>query len=1030
MTFIRVVLSASAVLCACAAPVSAAARAFEEVPIPGGTAALAKSLGLDGPPDRARFLAEIARIVYESPDGKNLAVAAKQRVITAHLDAVGRFQKALAAVQTRDGGVTLATAGRKEDQNRLKEFLALVGLKLREKNKKFSVESSGNKEASERVSQLAALNIDLQSLAARLNAGEEVRIDVPSETVPVPLDAKTWSSAVFHRTVTRDELFAAITLDGRAALVAYGLSAMDDETVAFVEANPDFLGRLYDDHAAATAAFGDTIRIHAGRAVPPGGVEGIRAWEAVLGEPISKPDRFFRELLGQSDGRVALVYEALTYVDASHVRFAYGGSIADPEKRLDQFKAVVGAARDRDEWRVGAAPFSRPVYDVAMMLARVRVKADGTPAAPNARVFWHQVFESAAVPDDPSKLLRNLHDDGEITAGWLASALGGENRALRADRLDQLSFGQRAFGTLPEAQLGDALVAVRSLARFRMLMLAIERVGIRDPRVYADAARRAEQISSFDLRHRRVALGTFQAGIAVVDRFAKVRVVDTAAAERLLKGLVALPPDEHGRYSAAVRQWIIGPLAAAAQCRADAEIDRELVRAASGVPDASPTKITWEGRSYRVDIVGPEQTRLDRTLEKMRPTSIRSALDLAEITSRLSAAPSLDDVKTAGVRLRSMLADVPKAEKGAAPSARTALDPEASPAEVLARVIQSLSRITQPKDVKRASAAAVPLSALSDEWLADALMAVAYAFDLGNPDGSVLMGGDVSRRHDFGLDSREDEERVRAPWSEPRIVAAAGAPWHVRGSVLGLDVALATNALRRLDTGEMPAKPVLMRPDTETFTHSVALVNPFALRDSDRDAIVDSIERGRARVIAATTVEAWEKIAADARLDGWRRRSGAWMLTADRSQLASLFSFSELYYLGSPAPDLPIEQWSMSAEVIDGCLCKRAAPPGQWLLASGRPQIGGLAAFVADLNLLIAQALRARSLPARLARGVLATAMQDLIDTARPFHPNDWLTLVRAAQSISEDRIDDYVAALTAGGPLVNDRPTSGGGRQ
>jgi hypothetical protein len=43
-------------------------------------------------------------------------------------------------------------------------------------------------------------------------------------------------------------------------------------------------------------------------------------------------------------------------------------------------------------------------------------------------------------------------------------------------------------------------------------------------------------------------------------------------------------------------------------------------------------------------------------------------------------------------------------------------------------------------------------------------------------------------------------------------------PWHVAGSALGLDTALSALALRRIDSGEIPAAPVLLMPDRDTFT--------------------------------------------------------------------------------------------------------------------------------------------------------------------------------------------------------------------
>jgi hypothetical protein len=66
-----------------------------------------------------------------------------------------------------------------------------------------------------------------------------------------------------------------------------------------------------------------------------------------------------------------------------------------------------------------------------------------------------------------------------------------------------------------------------------------------------------------------------------------------------------------------------------------------------------------------------------------------------------------------------------------------------------------------------------------------------------------------------------------------------------------------------------------------------------------------------------------------------------------------------------------------------------------------------------------AEALSSRRLPALLMRDVAAFAMQDVMDTARPAYFDDWLALAFAARDLKDDRFDDYVAALTASGPLV-----------
>ena len=90
------------------------------------------------------------------------------------------------------------------------------------------------------------------------------------------------------------------------------------------------------------------------------------------------------------------------------------------------------------------------------------------------------------------------------------------------------------------------------------------------------------------------------------------------------------------------------------------------------------------------------------------------------------------------------------------------------------------------------------------------------------------------------------------------------------------------------------------------------------------------------------------------------------------------------------------------------------------------PQLGLIAIHVPDLNLHVAEMLYELRLPAALARHVLSAAVQDFIDEARPTDANDWLTLVRAAQNLSRERIEDYIAAAaTSNGPLVPESSSS-----
>jgi len=266
----------------------------------------------------------------------------------------------------------------------------------------------------------------------------------------------------------------------------------------------------------------------------------------------------------------------------------------------------------------------------------------------------------------------------------------------------------------------------------------------------------------------------------------------------------------------------------------------------------------------------------------------------------------------------------------------------------------------------------------------------------------------------------------------PRPEVTPGVPWHINGSLLGLDIALAPLALRRLNFERVLEAPKLTSNERDSFALSVSLLNPFQLRDVDRDAISDAVGRGRRRVAGLRTVNAtgatataaetaFDKVADEIAMEGWRRRAVRWMLKNEGDRIPTMFSATELLVLGGGKP-ADFNAWGMAMVTAQGCACSRLTPPGSWLTLLGRPPLGLTASSVADMNLHIAIMLRDLRLPAAIAKVVLAGAMQDFIDEVKPTDDSDWLTLARAARTFTRERIEDYVSAATAGGPLMPDQ--------
>ncbi len=831
-----------------------------------------------------------------------------------------------------------------------------------------------------------------------------------TDTVPVPLTAAWWSDHVFHRRVTRDELVIAIATDRTASLVCHGLAELDDDTLAFFDEHGSLVSRLIEKLGAqAFGAFSGSLHVRANRvvAVPD---EATPLWEAALGEKMSRPERFVELLFTANDGRVAYLFDTVGQLDPARRAFTLGLWLPNGPQRVERFRLLATAGvNEFREWHLRTTPFGRSSYDLGMLLARVEATDTGAPATPWSRGLWTRALTGHdwAAGDD----------DQPIDALWLVQTIGATDVRQRGERQDQFVFGQRLgrTGVASDRDRADAQLAIRGFIRFRMLLVTLERIGVRTPSVYAAAVRQATRLSSFEGRRGFVLQAQLQGALALVARATAVRTLTPSAAEPLAAALVALPVTDDGRFAGGIAAWMRDSFLRAAPPAGDAE--SAAIAALSGGPSADAVRartIVWEGQQYRLDLGAAERQRLRDVREKQEAVSLDAALAVAQHARRIAA-----DHDAAAIAALTALADgVPRRSADRDVEARPAgVPPAVVDQEQFRKLADDLAKASRARDAKRLARAADNLVDFGDELLASSLLSMAYAVNVGDPEGTVLLAGDVSRRHDFGLGIRDGDVRERTPWAIPREEVLPNVPWHVRGSLLGLDIALASLALRRVSSDGALEAPRLIAPEREAFALGVSLLNPFGLRDADRDAIADAIAHGTRRV-QTMTAASLDAIADEVALDGGRRRALRWTLAHEPSHAVSMFAMSELLVLGGARPDA-FAAWGMAAVAPFGCVCTQLSTPARWWPMARRPQLGLVAAVVGDLHLHVAVMLRQMQLPAALARVMLAAAAQDFIDAVKPTDPGDWLTLARTARSTPRERMEDYLAAATAAGPLI-----------
>ena len=249
------------------------------------------------------------------------------------------------------------------------------------------------------------------------------------------------------------------------------------------------------------------------------------------------------------------------------------------------------------QWQPAKLPFTRPLYDVGSMLARIQAEPDGSPSFPAVRSWWNWAFDggelppAAAHPESPV-------DDGPVDAAWLAEAIASGDvrspkRAARSVRIRPAGVRRRRSRRRRRRPDGDPRLPAlpHADADARADGRAARRPCMPRRRGGRSSCRRSMADRAF------VALGQFQGALALIARLTRVRTLDVAAAEALVTSLSSVPLNQDGRYAGGVASWMQQALRPAIP-RAD-DIDNALFPALAGAPSAGdqPRRLDRLGRA-------------------------------------------------------------------------------------------------------------------------------------------------------------------------------------------------------------------------------------------------------------------------------------------------------------------------------------------------------------------------------------------------------------------------------------------------
>ena len=587
------------------------------MPIAGGTARLLRLAGVNVPVEPARALLVLVRAMHGA---EPLHGAADGPRLAPYLDAIARLGNSLSATGQANAREALIDAcGFVRDGSAIRPG------------------SAGSQRRRRQLLRDAGFPVDRWMDA--LGRGETVAARVDLDDVPTLLPRMVWERAVFGRTIAAASLAGAILDDRRAALLYAGLFSLDDETLAFLARTPSLVSAIHRQHAAPFAAFAESIVVHNGQAMFPGGERARSLWEALAGAPCDAPERFLPGLLGRDEGRLAWLFDAVSHADPARQAFALGLATASPEVRLAHARRLYAtfAGFQRSEWSIQARPFMKPSIDPAFALQQIAATPDGRMGAPRSRRLWEAAFGGHPGESPPRE------EDDEVQAAWLLEQISRGTAASRRARLNGVLFAQRlaaqtAGGTAGPAPAAEPLAAcLAALPTHQMLVTALERLALTDPHDCVRAVRMAEALTAGDARGASLRLAMFQCALALLGRAFDRGALDVGATRRLARDLFALTP-EPAAYARAIAGWLETGLIAALPPRQapprGGSIESRLLDGLAGVTSGRDMPIVeWEDHRYRVDPAAADRLRLQRIRARQGGTTLDGALAMAR-TSR------------------------------------------------------------------------------------------------------------------------------------------------------------------------------------------------------------------------------------------------------------------------------------------------------------------------------------------------------------------------------------------------------------
>lgn len=851
-----------------------------------------------------------------------------------------------------------------------------------------------------------------------------------TDTIPLPLTPKIWIDVVFRKQARAETLVASILSSRDAALFYNALLSLDDETRAWIGEQPGLISDIVARRAAPFLIIAPGFRVSKGGVRVPGGAAAEPTWQALTGRRPAEATEFVRSLISADEGRLAFFFAAMAELNPPQVQVALSLDARDAGRRVEAGRSLYAVFGRLWIGRgLEQRAFVRPGFDPGLLVSELPLNADGSVTLPGTRGFWSAVFSEThqgAGKNTKQEASATSAADEPPDFAWLSQQVFKGDVSEHRRRFMTVLFASRHAAGLTKEAARDATDAVRAVAAYPALTATLERAGVSDLAVFAAAARRAATLTAIsDESRAHRALAQYQGALAMITRAATRGTLTADAATKLVSSLSALTINERGEYEGQVVSWLgtwltgdVRPGKSTSGPAADGlpddvyesvrgPIEEDALRMVAGQRSLTPRMLDWEGTRYRIDFPYAAAVKLTASRGPSARPYLSSARTLVSVANALAAKGLTREVVQQQAEALAQISRTESAE-GKEESAGDALAGHGD-------TITALQRAARSGDVVEAVRLVAPLRAVADDLAARGLTEWTYAAALGPRNGISITAAEASSRHNFGL-RPPGSNRV---WQLPAAGSDLVQGWHVVGSLLGLDLTLADFSLVSMSS-KPPPRPTIAEIERRVFIETVALVEPRSLSDSDGDAIATAIRAGRARVKALRSSADVREISQAIELGGQQQTLLEWTIAHDPTRVEAFFAPTDLFWIGGGNTRLnDLDAWGMPAWPRIGCLCLRVLRGQSWERYVGRWNFGMMASAFPDLNFRIAELLSDLHMPTALLAPVLTSATLDFVNSANSRDHDDRRGPLEFVQALQPDRVEQYLALLTTGGPLV-----------